>query len=329
MKPEGMSAAEWEEIQALPHNLRKSLLDLRETVRSAAPSTLDNPPSLPQKQPRPFQLPLWPEPQRASPNAFLRSALFPAIQGKNRRYVKNELIATQQGYEIRFLGQQLDQSDFDIWLQAAHLARCSPLGTECRFTGRGFLKAIGRTGGGANLDWLKTRLAVLQSSTIEIKTGSKWVRLNLLIRSSGDDETTTIILKFDPLLIKLFAADSWTALQWEERRQLKGKPLALWLHGYYSSHAAPHPIRVETLRDMCGSETKAKKHFTAALKRAFEELEQVTGIRGAIEGDLVTVSRLPSPSQARHLLKKTARGKRAAFSKEAGKRPPERGDDEL
>ena len=31
-----------------------------------------------------IQLPLWPEAKRGAPNAVLRGALFPAIQGKNR-----------------------------------------------------------------------------------------------------------------------------------------------------------------------------------------------------------------------------------------------------
>ncbi len=302
-RPEGMTVKEWEEIQNLPPAMSAALLSMRESIQSAVPQGV---PPEPPRAAQIIQLPLWPEPQRASPNAFLRSAVFPAIQGKTRRYMKNELIAAQQGYEIRFMGQQLDQSDFDVWLQAAHLARCSPLGTECRFTGRGFLKSIGRTGGGANLEWLKTRLAVLQSSTIEIKTGLKWVRLNLLVRSSGDDETTAIILKFDPLLIKLFASDNWTALQWEQRRQLKGKPLALWLHGYYSSHAAPYPIKIETLMGMSGSKGPLR-NFRIRLEAAFKELEAITGIKATFNGDLVAVERTPSPAQVRHLTQKRRR----------------------
>ena len=300
-KPEGLTAPEWEDLQKLSPEMQESLLSLRATMKSAALS--EAPPEPPYRMAQIIQLPLWPEPQRASPNAFLRSAVFPAIQGKTRRYMKNELVAAQQGYEIRFTGQMLDQSDFDIWLQAAHFARCSPLGDECRFTARGFLRSIGRTGGGNDLEWLKTRLAVLQASMIEIKTGAKWVRLNLLVRSSGNDETTAIILKFDPLLIKLFASDNWTALQWGHRRQLKGKPLALWLHGYYSSHAAPYPVKLETLMEMSGSKGPLR-NFRIRLETAFKELEASTGIKATFNGNLVTVERTPSPTQVRHLTQK-------------------------
>lgn len=78
---------------------------------------------------RVYQLPFWPEPVRGTPNAFLRSALFPAIQGKDRQPLKaGTLLAAQRDIAIRFTGWQFDQSDLDVWEQAAHLARQHPLG---------------------------------------------------------------------------------------------------------------------------------------------------------------------------------------------------------
>ena len=41
-----------------------------------------------------------------------RRALFAAIQGKDRRALKGEVLATVEGLMIRFNGWQLDQSDF-------------------------------------------------------------------------------------------------------------------------------------------------------------------------------------------------------------------------
>jgi hypothetical protein len=69
------------------------------------------------------QLPLWPEPARGVPNDILRSALFAAIQGKGREYFKHKLLASYDGVQIRYTGEQLDQSDLDVWEQAIHLAR--------------------------------------------------------------------------------------------------------------------------------------------------------------------------------------------------------------
>ena len=39
------------------------------------------------------------------------------------------------------------------------------------------------------------------------------------------------------------------------------KPLALWLHGFYASHAAPHPLSVEYLHKLSGSQTKRLRRF--------------------------------------------------------------------
>ncbi len=43
------------------------------------------------------QLPLWPEPKRGAPNSFIRSALFAAIQGKDRQFIKEAVLASQDG----------------------------------------------------------------------------------------------------------------------------------------------------------------------------------------------------------------------------------------
>jgi len=110
----------------------------------AAPPAPD--PQLPAKV---IPLPLWPEPLRGTPNSFLRSALFAAIQGKTRRWMKKEVLGSLEGISVSFTGQQLDQSDLDVWEQAVHLARLEPLGHTCQFTGYAFLKALGRSAGKA------------------------------------------------------------------------------------------------------------------------------------------------------------------------------------
>src|ERR1017187_2764659 len=105
------------------------------------------------------QLDLWPEPQRGSPNPFLRSALFSAIQSEHRRQLEQNpakatentapvAIVSQAGTSIAYKGKQLDQFDLDVWLQAIHFARRQPLGNDCFFRGSEFLRAIGVKGDG-------------------------------------------------------------------------------------------------------------------------------------------------------------------------------------
>lgn len=257
-----------------------------------------------------IQLPLWPEPARGTPNSFLRSALFAAIQGKTRKPMKNALLAAQKGYSVKFTGWQLDQSDLDVWEHAIHLSRMHPLGNVCCFRANAFLKAIGRSTGKRDYTWLDESLTRLIACAVEIRNGSKVFTGSLLSSCARDEESKIYKLRLDPDTVKLYGAADWTGLQWREREALKGKPLALWLHGYFSSHAKPFPLKVETIRELCGSQTQEKKHFTAALKRAFVDLEAVAGMKATFDGDLMAVERTPTAAQALHLTKKTRKPRR-------------------
>ena len=100
-------------------------------------------------------LPVWGDGARGAPNDILRSALFAAIQGKTRRFIKDELVATVDGVSINFHGEQLDQSDFTVWHQVIHLVRTQPLSTKCSFIGYYFLKYLDRTDGTSDYEWLR------------------------------------------------------------------------------------------------------------------------------------------------------------------------------
>jgi hypothetical protein len=100
----------------------------------------------------------------------------------------------------------------------------------------------------------------------------------------------------------------WTAIDWDIRRKLRRKPLALWLHGYYSSHAKPLPVQVDTLRSLSGSKDKTLFSYRQKLRRALDELKAIGAIASwQIEAaDLVTVDRgnAITASQRRHLTRK-------------------------
>ena len=62
-----------------------------------------------------IQLPLWPEAKRGTPNSFIRSALFSAIQSKDRQFLKEVTLASQDGSTVKYTGQQLNQEDLTLW----------------------------------------------------------------------------------------------------------------------------------------------------------------------------------------------------------------------
>ena len=248
-----------------------------------------------------IQLPLWPETKRGAINAVLRSALFAAVQGKGRVALDRELVAAQHGIEIRLTGWQLSQSDLDVWEQALHLARTQALGTQCHFTERGFLKALGRQPGGQNVEWLKSAIARLAGAVVELTQDGRTYG-GTLLEFYRDEATGRTVLEINPKLAKFYGPTQWTQIDWEQRQRLRGKPLALWLMGFYASHAAPYPLRVEYLHKLSGSQTKQVWKFKQNLTQALEELAAVGAIQSfEIRDELVHVWTVPSKSQRKHL----------------------------
>lgn len=271
------------------------------------------------------QLPLWPEPVRGVPNGLLRSALFGAIKRGKRRFLERAAIPCVGGVTITYTGLRLDQSDLDVWEGALHLARSVKLGNRVEFTERAFLRLIGRGGpngrqlGKSDRDWLRKVLARLTATAVEVAHGPYAYCGSLIAEYFRDDTIGRYVVVLNPRIKALFNHDSWTGIDWSIRRSLVGHPLAQWLHGFYSTHAAPLPYRAETLHRLCGSEagetasSDADRHKAMldwkedSLVPALAALERVSAAAGQsfawqIEGDnLVRVSRSPTTSQYRHL----------------------------
>ena len=277
------------------------------------------------------QLPLWPEPMRGVPNGVLRSALFGAIKRGKRRYLEREPIASLEGIAIRYTGQRLDQSDLDVWEGALHLARLIRLGNRIEFTEKGFLRLIGRGGqsgdniGKSDREWFKKVLARLSATTVEIKQGRYAYGGSLVDEYFRDERSGRYVVILNPRMKAIFNHDSWTQIDWHIRHAMRGHPLAQWLHGFYSTHAAPHPYKVETLHRLCGSETgegaktDAARHKSIlgwrddSLVPAMKVLATASHQAGLTfawqidSGGLVSVSRQPTAPQQKHLRAKATK----------------------
>jgi hypothetical protein len=250
-----------------------------------------------------YQLPIWPEPTRGIPNPVLRGALFAAVQGKNRAVFQRELLACQKGLQIRFTGIQLDQSDLDVWEQALHLARLHPLGTRCEFSVYGFLKALGRKTGKSEHEWLKNSFARLMGCGVELSDQTERKTYGgSLLEFMRDDLSGRYVVIINPKILTFYEG-GWTAIDWQDRQLLRGKPLALWLHGYLATHAKPYPIKIETVRAFSGSSNKQLKGFKRSLIAALNELKKIEFIMGFdFEGENVIINKPPTPSQQRYLI---------------------------
>ncbi|WP_241171838.1 plasmid replication initiator TrfA [Serratia marcescens] len=257
------------------------------------------------------QLPLWPEPVRAVPNGFLRSALFGAIRKGRRRFVKGEHLAALDGIEIHYTGERLDQGDLDVYESVLHAVRLQELGSQCRVTSYALLKLMGKTDTGKNRATLQTRIERLRANAIRMKQGRYSFIGGLVDEAYKDEETQEWVIVLNPKLRALYGADQFTQIEWAVRQALDGRQLAQWLHGFYASHAKPFPMKVETLLRLCGSESELRR-YRQTLGDALDAVAEASAAHGEgfsyeIRGDLVHVEKRASGPQRRHLAKKASK----------------------
>ena len=200
----------------------------------------------------------WREDRRGSPNSFLRSALFAAIQGKDRADFKKK----------------------------------DPLGTECKFTAHEILKYMGLPTGGTQYEQLEIAVRRMTACLVEVETERYIYGKSLIEGFVIDKDTNQYRVKLSRHLIKLFGDNDWTAIDWEQRKQLRNKPLCLKLHDYYSSHDKPFSVGLKFLSDLTGSVNKQKADLKRKVKTALEELVKIGFLSSySIEGDIVKVER--------------------------------------
>ena len=89
-----------------------------------------------------IQLPICFDDKRATPNSFIRSALFSAVQAKDRAFLNGIDIESQDGITVNFKGEQLNQDDLTLWMALIHLTKGKPLGSVVTLSAHSILKAM-------------------------------------------------------------------------------------------------------------------------------------------------------------------------------------------
>ena len=234
-----------------------------------------------------LKLPDCPDTKRGTPNSFLRSALFSAIQSKDRVFLKGAILASQEGITVKFTGEQLNQEDLTLWETLVHLAKNEPLGNVCEFTAYDILKTMNLGDGGIEREILHTGIIRLGACMVEISINGHRTYFSSLIDSGVKDEITGhYTIQLGRSLIKLYRQNTW--LDWEQRAKLRKKPLAQFLHSYYSSHKKPYPVKIETLHKLSGSKNKRLSDFKQKVSAALDELVKIEFLKNYLI-DLETV----------------------------------------
>ncbi len=238
------------------------------------------------------QLPLWPEAKRGTPNSFLRSSIFSAIQSKNRYFTKKEVLYSQEGITVKYTGERLNQEDLTLWETLIHLTGQIPLGNECIFTAHGILKAMRLAIGGDQYERLHDGITRLTGGVVDITHEGKTYFGTLIDGGRKDEVNRVYSLRLNRDLICLYGDTQYTAIDWDQRLELRRQPLTQFLHGYYSSHRHPYPVKIETLRQLSGSQNRHVAGFKRQAKSALDALVAIGFLLSyKIDGNLVSVER--------------------------------------
>ncbi len=225
-------------------------------------------------------LPHIPNDKRIIPNDMIRSALF-TVGNHNaaRPFLKNQKIGSFRSSEIIYTGEELRQDDEDIWLQLIYSAS-EAKSNQIEFKPYTFLSQIGWPQRVQYCERLKASLSRLSATTLSIYNPyfEKGIGFSLVRKfewHTDGEQLRSWKVWLEPEVTKLFGelGKMYSKIHWEQRKKLK--PLAKWLHAFYSSHAKPEPIHLSRLMELCGSKMKTVKHFKANLRESLIELVRI------------------------------------------------------
>ncbi len=224
------------------------------------------------KPPPLIYLPVWPEDKLAVPSAIIRSSLF-GIKSRrgNRRYFKNKKIHSWSNVEMTYTGEELDQSDLEVFMHAygQNSRLKTPLGELVSFQRRKFLREIDRAE--ASKQWLLSVFSRLKATDLGVKGDGYTYHGSLIGKFLHDNDEYDYAFGLDYNFHILFQKD-YTWIDKETRMALEGN-LIKWVHGYISSHRAtidnPHMIGIEKLHFLCGSR-QVFKLFKFNIKKIME-----------------------------------------------------------
>ena len=258
------------------------------------------------------QLDFWEDGKRASANAILRSALFPALGRQKRQFMKEVMLDSVGGVTVFFTGEQFDQSDFDVYLEILNLARPFPLGTPVKFSAHAMLKKLGKSTGGSMHKWLHSVLIRICGGVIDATDHKKRYFGHLIEGGIKDELMEMYEITINPKFAVLFGFGMWSKIDVVQRRALGGKgAVAKALHAYYSSHTSPHLHTFETLAKVAGLRGATIRNVRARLINAHEELKSVGFLTDFEVTDTgIKIEKPHTSAQPKHLVKAPKKAER-------------------
>lgn len=235
--------------------------------------------------PQQMFLPGFEDFMRAMPNHIARSSLFAPVARGRKKIHKDSILVSRADAVIKFWGEQLDEAQADVWMQAIHEASKIPLGEPVCIKRAAFLRAIGRDTGKWQYVWLHRTMEALAFAmlVIEATNGGKPKMsigrsraLHMIEGFDYDDEREEYTLRIDPRWKDMHGNREFALIDWEKRLQMRqGQDMAKALQRLIATSAdTVQRYALDWLKHKL-EYTSPMRKFKAALAAAMRELERL------------------------------------------------------
>ena len=250
-----------------------------------------------QKVSTPIQmfLPGMDEFMRAMPNLLARSSLCAPIARGHRKMHGGTVLVSRKDGVLEYWGEQLDEADADILLQLMFEARQAALGQSVTINRAAFLRAMNRSTGKHDYEWLHRRMKVLTAATLIIEAkktdGSTKYRIgdtkafHILAGFDYDANVEAYTYTLDPQWQVLFDNREYALIDWQKRLLIgRGQDMAKALQRLVATSSnAEQQHALDWLKEKMQYASPMRK-FKNALNSAMRELERLKIIaKGRIE----------------------------------------------
>ena len=222
---------------------------------------------------------------RAMPNHIARSSLFAPVARGKKKIFKDAVLISRRDAVIRFWGEQLDETQADVWMQAMNEAMQRPLGDPVIIKRAEFLRAIGRHTGNTEYKWLYRTMQVLTFAMLVIEvqkdgepkfTVGKSSALHMINGFDFDAEAEAYVLRIDPRWRLMYANREFALIDWNKRLQFGARQdMAKALQRLVAtSNDLIQRNALDWLKNKL-QYTGRPRDFVEALDRAMRELERL------------------------------------------------------
>ena len=231
-------------------------------------------------------LPGMDEFMRAMPNHIARSSLFAPVARGRKRMHQDTVLQSRGDAEIRFLGEQLDEAQADVWMQCMKEAQRQPLGTPVVINRAAFLREIGRQTGNYEYKWLHRTMKALSFAMLVIEVTKadgkpklsigKTRTLHLIAGFDYDEASEEYTLTIDPRWHAMYGNREFALIDWEKRREFgRNQDMAKTLQRLVATSS--NPVQRYALDWLKGKMEYSgrMRDFLDALARACAELERL------------------------------------------------------